>query len=159
MDRPTRTLLVLGVSYLAAACRTGGEASRPDFSGTWVLDLSRSTLEIPPPDSSIFVIDHHEPILTAQRTHVLGGVVNTVSTRFSTDSVLAPLQLGGMEIPTREYWDQQTLGLDQAWFQGDVPVTNLVRYTLEDGGQALIADEYMSAGRESHHNVWTFRRR
>lgn len=159
MVRTARSALLLGVVLLAAACRGDGEASRPDFSGTWVLDLSRSVLEGTSPDSSIFVIDHVEPILTAQRTHVLDGVVNTVRSRFTTDSVLTALQVGDMEIPTRVYWDRQTLVLDQAWSQGDVPITNLVRYTLEDGGQTLVADEFMRAGGAEHHNVWTFRRR
>ncbi len=69
MTRTTMILLVL--VCVAGGC--GTEMSRPDFSGTWVLDLSRSSLEITSPDSSIFVIDHVEPRLTVERTHVFDG--------------------------------------------------------------------------------------
>ena len=156
MTRTTMTLLVL--VCVAGGC--GTEMSRPDFSGTWVLDLSRSSLEIMIPDSSIFVIDHREPILIGERTHFLDGVSNTSSgSEATTDSVLTVLQAGDLEIQTRVYWDGQTLVLAQEWSQGGVPVTNLVRYTLADEGQTLIADERMSAGDDDHHNVWTFRRR
>jgi hypothetical protein len=155
MTRTTALLLILGV----AGCNVGGATSKPDLSGTWVLDLSRSTLDIVPPDSTIFVIDHSEPFLTAKRTHILDGVVNVVDTRFTTDSALTAVEVSGLEIPTRVHWDGDVLILEQEWSRGGVLITNLVRYTLEDEGRTLVADEYMQAGPDGHHNVWVFRRR
>jgi hypothetical protein len=155
MTRFPAVLLLLGL----AGCNVAGSASKPNLSGTWVLDLSRSSFEITPPDSSTFAIEHVEPTLTAERTHVYGGVVNVVQTRLTTDSVVTTVQVGDLEIPTRVYWEGDVLILDQAWSQGDVRITNLVRYTLEDEGQTLVADETMQAGPDSHHNVWTFARR
>ncbi len=151
----TRILIVLGL----AGCTVERGASTPDLSGTWVLSHARSSLEIAAPDSSIFVIDHVGPTLAARRTHVLDGVVNVVETSLTADSVLRTVRVGELEIPTRVYWDGAVLVLDQAWSQGGVDVTNLVRYTLVDGGETLIADESMRAGPSGHHNVWTFERR
>lgn len=122
----------------------------------WICPEARSKSLLQ--DSSIFVIDHVEPTLTAERTHVLGGVADTIRSEMTTDSVLRTLRVGDREIPTRVYRDEQTLVLDQAWSQGDDRVSNLVRHTLEDGGETLIADEYMRGAGDEHHNVWTFRR-
>jgi hypothetical protein len=153
-----RTVLARSVVVFAAGgCAIG--MSRPDFSGTWVLDLPRSSLEIPSPDSSIFVIDHAEPNLIAERTHFLDGVANRSGSRLTSDSVLHMMRAGGLEIPTRMYWDGQTLVLDQEWNQGDVRVANVVRYSLADDGRTMTADEHMSAGDVAHHNVWVFRKR
>lgn len=159
MAYSTRLSLILVAGCLATGCTTRMSISRPNFSGTWVLDLSRSSLEIPAPDSSIFVIDHDEPQLVAERTHVLGGEANTVRTALETDSVLRSVRVGDLEIPTRVYWDGDALVLEQEWSQGDVQITNHVRYTLADKGETMVADEHMRAGPDSHHNVWTFQRR
>ena len=43
---------------------------KPDFSGTWELDLKRSNLQSPPPKSMIFDIDHKEPNWAVKRTFV-----------------------------------------------------------------------------------------
>jgi hypothetical protein len=155
MTRPTAILLLLGV----AGCNVGAGALKPNLSGTWLLDLSRSSLEITSPDSTIFVIDHVEPILRAERTHVLDDMVNVVEASLTTDSALATVHAGGLEIPTRVYWDGDVLVFDQEWSQGGARIANLVRYTLIDEGQTLVADEYMQAGPDHHHNVWIFGRR
>jgi len=159
MGYSTRLSVTLLAACLVTGCATRSGAARPDFSGTWVLDLSRSTLEVPAPDSSIFVIDHDEPRLIGERTHALGGEADTVHAVMSTDGALRPVQVGGLEIPTRVHWDGDALVLEQEWSQGEARVTNHVRYTLSDDGETMVADEQMSVGSDSHHNVWTFRRR
>ena len=159
MGYSARLSVILFAGCLVAGCATRKGVARPDFSGTWVLDLARSSLEIPAPDSSIFVIDHDEPQLVAERTHALGGETNTVRTVMSTDGVLRSVRVGNLEIPTRVYWDDDALVLEQEWSQGEVHISNHVRYTLSDDGGTMVADEQMRAGSDSHHNVWTFRRR
>ena len=159
MMRTTSPPVMLVSCCLIAGCAVDGRGAKPDFSGTWVLDLSASALESPPPDSSIFIIDHDEPTLLAQRTHVVDEEANTVESRFTTDSVVRAVRIGGLEIPTRVYWDGDVLVLDQAWSQGRVRVTNVVRYTLGMDGQTMVADESMRAGSNQHHNIWMFRRR
>lgn len=48
------------------------QPSKPDFSGTWQMDLQRTRLgKIPPPKSLVIQIEHHEPqirILTITTT-------------------------------------------------------------------------------------------
>lgn len=159
MTSATARPVLIVACFLTAGCGVDGQASKPDLSGTWVLDLSASSLEIPLPDSSVFVVEHAEPIILAKRTHVVGGVANTVESRFSTDSLVRPVLVGEVEIPTRVYWDGEALVLDQAWSRGGVRITNVVRYTLGSEGRTMVADEWMRAGSERHHNVWVFRRR
>jgi hypothetical protein len=41
-----------------------GQGSKPDFSGTWILDLKRSDFaRTPPPDSSVLTVAHNEPFV------------------------------------------------------------------------------------------------
>lgn len=45
---------------------------KPDFSGTWRLDHDTSAFQVAAPDDSVFVIEHREPELHMERTHIAG---------------------------------------------------------------------------------------
>jgi hypothetical protein len=53
--------------------------TKPDFTGTWKLNHGKSSLQIPAPESTIFVIEHSEPHFHLERTHVFGGNSDTLS--------------------------------------------------------------------------------
>ena len=46
--------------------------AKPDFTGTWEFNPSRSSLQNPAPESSTFGIEHREPYFYLERTHVFG---------------------------------------------------------------------------------------
>jgi hypothetical protein len=56
---------------LLAAAAVTAQGGKPDLSGTWTLDLTRSDFgQMPPPDSLVSVIEHKEPnikITTTQK--------------------------------------------------------------------------------------------
>jgi hypothetical protein len=57
-----------GLILLLAASAPAQEA-RPNFSGTWILDLEKSDFaQMPAPDSIVNVIDHKEPALKIATT-------------------------------------------------------------------------------------------
>lgn len=59
--------------------------AKSDFTGTWKFDHSKSSLQIPSPDSTSFVIEHNEPRFLLKRTHVFGGNSDTFSIDLTTD--------------------------------------------------------------------------
>ena len=59
--------------------RIGEFMTKTNFTGTWKFNPNKSALQSPSPESSIFVIEHHEPNFHLERTHVLGGVSDTFS--------------------------------------------------------------------------------
>jgi hypothetical protein len=63
-----RTFFVaLLLALVAASARAQG--AKPDFSGTWQLDIAKSELgPMPPPDSIVSVIDHQDPKLVVKTT-------------------------------------------------------------------------------------------
>jgi hypothetical protein len=65
-----KAIFALSAIVLAAAVVAAQDA-KPDFSGTWTLDLAKSDFgPMPPPDSLVSVIEHKEPnfkITTTQK--------------------------------------------------------------------------------------------
>jgi hypothetical protein len=113
--------------------------TKPDFTGTWEFNSNKSTLQIPSPDSTTFVIEHREPHFHLERTHVFGT-----------------LNQGGLEIRARLYWEGETLVCDSRLEQGGEQATNIVRYSLADEGQTFIAEEQFRSREHSHENRWVF---
>lgn len=131
---------------------------RPDFSGMWNFNLERSSLEIPAPDSSVFVIRHHEPAFHLERTHVFGGMRDVFSIDVTTDGRGVELTHGDTVIHVKLYWEADDLVFYSELRRGEGSGTNIVRYKLTDGGRTLIALERLTIGEHSHANAWVFDR-
>ena len=131
--------------------------TKPDFSGTWELNLAKSKLEIPPPTSSTFYIAHKEPVFRFKRIHVYRGKPNTWGIELIT---------GGPEVVQKEddfharlYWQQDVLILDSYWMEEGAKTTNIVKYSLSNNAMVFTADELVRGPKAKHHNVWVFDRR
>ena len=131
--------------------------TKPDFSGTWELNLAKSKLEIPPPASTTFYIAHKEPVFRFKRIHVYRGKPNTWGIELIT---------GGPEVVQKEddfharlYWQQDVLILDSYWMEEGAKTTNIVKYSLSNNAMVFTADELVRGPKAKHHNVWVFDRR
>ena len=118
----------------------------------------RSTLQIPVPDSSQFEIDHREPLFRLTRTHVYGGLPNTLTVEVTTDGQPYSLQFGPSHADLRLAWDGMTLFLDSVVRSPDDEGTNQVRYALEDGGRTFVAVERWRSPKLQYDNRWVFDR-
>ena len=85
---------------------------RPDFSGEWEFNRAKSSLQIPPPDSTTFVIERWEPLFRLTRTHVIGGHEDTFSIELRTDGEPVLCSHRGFEIRARLYWEDDALVFD-----------------------------------------------
>lgn len=131
---------------------------KPDFSGTWKFDPARSVLQIPPPDSTVFVIEHREPLLRITRTHVIGGKSDTFTLDLTTDGREVALDRGDLRLRARAYWDGETLVFDSVVARGGEEGSNVVRYTLAEDGQSFRAEERFRSRAVNYDNVWILKR-
>src|SRR5512146_1345803 len=130
---------------------------KPDFSGEWVLDLQRSKLEVPAPDSGKFTITHREPAFSLLRVF---------TRKDKQDKLLLDFTVGGPEVVYREpglesrgrlYWQGDTLILDATMILPDGRQgADLVQYTLSEGGRVLTARESFRGPRVRYDNLWVF---
>ena len=132
---------------------------KPDFTGTWSFDPAKSRLEIPPPDSSVFVIDHVEPWFRLERTHVIGGKADTLRIELTTDGVPLVQTHHGLEIHSTLYWEGESLVVVSTFPTEGAEASNTVRYRLESEGQVLVAEERLRSSSLSYENTWLFDRR
>ncbi len=148
-------LLILAFLLIAVVVMAGDKAARPNYTGTWEMNLKRSHLELAqPPTRTVFIIKHDEPYFHLSRTHWQGEKSNNFTADFKTDGT--EIVHDGAHI--RVHWRGDQLVFDSYWIDGGQKVTNFVKYSLADGGKTFIADETVSGGSHDHHNIWVFDR-
>ncbi len=127
---------------------------KPNFSGTWKYNPDKSDLQIPPFDSSSFVIEHHEPCFQMTRTHVIGGKTDTLTVVLTTDGSPNVLHHGGLEIHSTLHWEEDMLVFVSSFMREGSEATNTVRYRLEPDCRTLVAEERLRSSRIHYDNIW-----
>lgn len=138
-------------------------ADKPNFSGTWILNLSASNLvSKDSPVASTFIIQHKEPSFHLKRTHVYrDGKSDTWGIDLITDGKHEVVRKEGADREvTRMYWDDDVLVLDEKTTAPDGSFgTNVVRYSLSDNGNAMTAIEHEEWPGGKLTNRWVFQKR
>lgn len=145
-------------SYTNEIDSAGGNMLKPDFTGTWRFNRARSTLQITAPDTTIFVIDHRDPTFRTSRTHVFGETRDTFSLDLTTDGQLVSAVHNDIRLRSRAHWDGYTLVFETSLSREGGEATNVVRYTLSDNAETLVAEECFRSGSMNYDNVWLFDR-
>jgi len=143
-------------AVLTLAVGAGQNAAKPDFSGVWNLNLQKSKLQIPAPDSGVFNIDHKEPSFHLARTFVKDGKNDNWSIDLTTDGKEVVQEEKTETFRGRLRWDGNDLVLDSTISLKDRTATNVVRYHLSDDDQTLTATENFKGPRLKYENVWVF---
>lgn len=146
------------VTTLVCAALAAAHTSLPNFTGTWVLDLQKSRLQSPKPDSGTFVITHDGDRFALQRTFVIEGKTDSLKLEFVIGGPAITETAKGMQTTNRMYWEGESLVLDGIWKLEGKEATNVVHYTLSDGGRVLTAHEVLKAPKHAHENFWVFTR-
>ena len=103
-------ILVFGLS---AAWLIAAQASRPNFSGRWELDKSRSDFgSLPPDDSAMELIEHQEPKLTITQFWRNTEGEHTVVWQLTTDGAENLTRMNEAEIASRTVWEGSNLVTD-----------------------------------------------
>ena len=127
---------------------------KPNFSGTWRFNPATSALQIPAPDSTMFVVDHREPLLLISRTHIVGERRDTFSLALTTDCQEVLVDRDDLRLRCRAYWDVDALVFDSELIRAGVEATNVVRYALTNGGKTLRAEEQFRSSSLNYENLW-----
>jgi hypothetical protein len=89
------------------------QASRPNFSGRWELDKSRSDFgSLPPDDSAMELIQHQEPKLTITQIWRNSEGEHTVVWQLTTDGTENLTRMNETEIASRTVWEDGRLITD-----------------------------------------------
>lgn len=161
-----KTLLL--TLWLLAACAAGVGASargdgkkekaRPDFSGTWELDRSKSDFglfrerPVSKADSTL-VVEHKEPELKITRTLRLGGRQETKQFAYYTDGrgETNPATIGAGEVRSKTRWDGDRVAAHSKLVRpgrdgaagSELDVTQ--RWQVSSGGKSLTNSTVMSS--------------
>jgi hypothetical protein len=115
-------------------------------------------LAIPPPDATVFVIDHQEPRFSICRTHVVGDTRDTFSLDLTTDGQPIAVERSGVQLRGRAYWDGDALVFDTTVVRTGEEATNAVRYALSADRGSLLAEERFRSAALNYDNRWLFER-
>jgi hypothetical protein len=121
-------------------------SAKPNFSGTWVLDPSKSDFgAMPGPSSATDVIDHKEPSvkISVKQTNAMGDMA------FAMDLVddgqkVSTWQIFGSEAKSTAHWDGDTLVITTDATIQDNAMKIASRYTLSPDGNTLTVHGHMS---------------
>ena len=156
MDKIGRIRLILLLAALSAGLTIAGSTQKPDLTGTWILNLEKSRLQIGDKiESGTFTIEHQEPQFRFSRVFLAGGREDSTSYALTTDGKEKIENGPGRTTSSRLYWDGDVLVLDERIVLKDGrQATNVVRYSLQEGGRTLVAEEKFRGPIRKYDNHW-----
>jgi len=119
---------------------------KPNFSGTWKLDVTKSDFGVLPPDNSrTVVIDHNDPVLKLAVSADGAQGKQDFNLNFTTDGKEATNNAGGLELKSILTWESSTLVDNTKLKYQDQDVTVKEIWLLSDDGKTLTQNaHYMS---------------
>lgn len=112
--------------------------SKPNFSGTWKLDVTKSDFGVLPPDNSrTYVIDHNDPVLKIAVSADTAQGKQDFTLNFTTDGKEATNNAGGLELKSILTWESSTLVDNTKLKFQDQDVTVKEIWLLSDDGKTL----------------------
>jgi hypothetical protein len=128
--------------------------SKPNFTGTWTFNPGKSVLQVPIPESAVFVIEQNESSFRLDRTHVFDGKSDTLSLALTTDGAPVVMNRDGLEIHSTVHWEGDTLVFISTFPGYDDTASNTVRYRLGNADQTLTAEERLRSSQFNYDNIW-----
>jgi hypothetical protein len=144
-----RRMLLAGVAVLGLACVTWAQG-KPDFSGTWMLDVNKSDFgPVPGPNSQTDVIDQKGNTIVIKVAAVTDEGKQEFTIQYVADGkevTVSPDAPGAHPAPNvtmqsvSAAWDGPVLAVNQKLLYGDEPVTGVSRFSLSADGKVLTVD-------------------
>ena len=128
-------------------------AQIPNYTGTWVLNLEKSTLEHPPEGltSSVFIIKQEGDKFRLTIYHIFGDKKKKISFKMIADGKTRKVKiLFKAKLEPTENSLRATL-----WRKNFL---NIVNYKFGNTQNEFIADEVFTGKPQDHHSIWVFDR-
>lgn len=142
-----KTMSGLGITFLILAASVTFAADKPNFSGSWEMDATKSDFGgSPPPDSFKRKIEHREPslILTDEQVSPLG--TEKVVRTYSTDGKETSYQWMGGDVKSTAHWDGNAMVIVGKVDVGGTELTVAGTLTLSADGKTLTESDKIVAG-------------
>jgi len=128
-------------------------AQTPNYTGTWVLNFEKSTLEHRPEGltNTLFIIKQENDKFRLTRYHIFGDKKKKISFKMTANGKTKRVKMlfkGKLE--RKENNLRATL-----WRKN---FSNIVDYKFGNTQNELIADEVYTGKPQNHHNIWVFDR-
>ncbi|HVO76113.1 MAG TPA: hypothetical protein VMT35_18965 [Ignavibacteriaceae bacterium] len=127
---------------------------KPNFTGTWKFNPKLSSLQIKPPESTIFVIDHQDKKLRLQRKHLFEGKEDIFSIELEINGNEVITAGNDYNVSSSAYWESKTLVFNSTIFRKDLKAANIVRYSLSSDGNVITAQEHFRSAELNYDNIW-----
>src|ERR1700692_293503 len=136
---------IVAVLSVTAFATSGIAQSKPNFSGTWTLNVAKSEFgPLPAPDSRTDVIEHNDPTIKDNVTQKggQGDIVGTIN--YTTDGKEVTNQLGPREIKSTLAWEGSNLVVNSKLMYNDAEITIKNVWTLSDDGKTLTQNAHIT---------------
>jgi hypothetical protein len=142
-------LLILGLF----AYQSRISSQTPDYTGTWVLNLEKSTLEHPPNGltGSVFIIKQEGNKFRLTRYLLFGNKKKKISFKMVADG-----KTRRVKILFKGKLEKTENGLQATMWRKNF--SNIVNYKTGNNQNEFIADEIMKSKANNHHSIWVFER-
>jgi hypothetical protein len=147
-NRFSSILTVLAIAALPAI-------AKPNFSGNWKLNVSKSNFgQMPAPDSATYKVVHEEPKLKSsiKQSGQMGEM--EFENNLTTDGKESTAEIFGQPIKNTAKWDGDTLVIDSKGKFGDNEFTMNAKWTVSDDGKTLtVVQTFKSAMGEGEQKL------
>ena len=138
----------LAVLALAVAAGTAAAADKPDFTGTWKLDASKSDFgQMRAPDKMERVIDHKDPVIKIKTTQSTPNGDRTSETSYTLDGKEQKQESQRGVVSFTPKWEGASLVIDikrTMTIAGEkVEGSGYERWSLSPDGKAMTVDSKM----------------
>ena len=150
--RPKAPWRILSVLSLLFAVSPLQAQSKPDFSGTWRVNLEKSDFgSLSRPTGLINKIVHREPNIELTMTEISASGETVTKAHFTTDGKENSNSSRGNTVRSRQWWDGNVLVAEaQGTFAG-AQFTGKSRWTLSSDGKVLTIERDLTNVRGETH--------
>jgi hypothetical protein len=111
---------------------------KPDFSGTWKLNVAKSEFgQLPGPTSRTDVITHKEPSLSSSVTAETSEGKREYTVNYTTDGKEAVNKIGPRDVKSTLKWVGSDLKISSKFLFNEMEVTSEATWTLSPDGKTL----------------------
>ena len=141
---------------LAALVLFASGLEKPNFSGVWEINLQKSQLaNWAKFDRTTITIEHMDPNFRFHRLSIKAGKSDEISYELTTDGRERVEKDKGRSSVSRLDWDGDVLVYRNRMALADGrEVTDIVRYSLHDGGRTFVAEEKFRGPVVKYDNLW-----
>ena len=138
--------------FALAGIGSAAAQTRPDFSGSWKLNVGKSDIQEVDLRGALFEINHHDPDFVISRKLVYATETNHLSFAVKTDGNAVVVPYGDERLKVAIRWAGGSLLCSVRDVDDSEADADRVRYSLSPDGKTLVVTEHGV----SKPRVWVF---